>query len=203
MHRDQRSVLDPRLAGVVGLVAEPADLALAGQSDAERRAPWPNTRTCSPGAGACALLCRRSLAGPDEDKREGTPWLVHLLGRIGDAQLGPIYLGWLGVVSLVLGFAAIEIIGLNMLASVNWDPIQFVRQLPWLALDPPAAEYGLKIPPLNQGGWWLMAGFCLTMSILLWWARYRRRAALGLGTHVAWAFAAAIWLYLVLGFIRR
>jgi photosynthetic reaction center M subunit len=24
-----------------------------------------------------------------------------------------------------------------MLASVNWDPIQFVRQLPWLALEPP------------------------------------------------------------------
>jgi photosynthetic reaction center M subunit len=26
--------------------------------------------------------------------------------------------------------------------------------------------------------------------------------AIGLGTHVAWAFAAAIWLYLVLGLIR-
>ena len=47
--------------------------------------------------------------------------------------------------SLICGFIAFEIIGLNMLASVNWDPIQFVRQLPWLALDPPAAEYGLKI----------------------------------------------------------
>jgi photosynthetic reaction center M subunit len=31
---------------------------------------------------------------------------------------------------------------------------------------------------------------------------YRRARALGMGTHVAWAFAAAIWLYLVLGFIR-
>jgi len=31
---------------------------------------------------------------------------------------------------------------------------------------------------------------------------YRRAIALGLGTHVAWAFASAIWLYLVLGFIR-
>ena len=52
-------------------------------------------------------------------------------------------------------------------------------------------------------GWWLLAGFCLTTSILLWWARmYRRARALGMGTHVAWAFAAAIWLYLVLGFIR-
>ena len=48
-----------------------------------------------------------------------------------------------------------------------------------------------------------MAGFFLTASILLWWMRtYRRARQLGLGTHVAWAFAAAIWLYLVLGFIR-
>ncbi len=138
-----------------------------------------------------------------EDKREGEPWHIHLLGRFGDAQLGPIYLGWFGVLSLIFGFAAFEIIGLNMLASVNWNPIEFVRQLPWLALEPPAAEYGISIPPLAKGGWWLMAGFCLTMSVLLWWVRmYRRARALGLGTHTAWAFASAIWLYLVLGFIR-
>jgi photosynthetic reaction center L subunit len=52
-------------------------------------------------------------------------------------------------------------------------------------------------------GWWLLAGFFPTTSILLWWVRINKRArALGLGTHTAWAFAAAIWLYLVLGFIR-
>jgi photosynthetic reaction center M subunit len=56
---------------------------------------------------------------------------------------------------------------------------------------------------MNQGGWWLLAGFFLTTSVLLWWVRiYKRARALGLGTHTAWAFAAAIWLYLVLGFIR-
>ena len=48
-----------------------------------------------------------------------------------------------------------------------------------------------------------MAGFFLTASIILWWVRtYRRAIQLGMGTHVAWAFASAIWLYLVLGFIR-
>jgi photosynthetic reaction center M subunit len=76
-------------------------------------------------------------------------------------------------------------------------------QLFWLGLEPPSPANGLKIPPLNEGGWWLMAGFFLTLSIMLWWVRmYRRAKALGMGTHVAWAFAAAIWLYLVLGFIR-
>ena len=72
-------------------------------------------------------------------------------------------------------------------------------------IDPAAGPpgYGLHIPPLADGGWWLLAGLCLTTSILLWWVRmYRRARALGLGTHVPWAFASAIWLYLVLGFIR-
>lgn len=138
-----------------------------------------------------------------DSERTGTPWFSYWAGKIGDAQIGPIYLGTLGFLSLVCGVIAIEIIGLNMWASVNWDPLQFVRKLPYLALSPPKPEYGLSIPPLKEGGWWLIAGFFLTTSILLWWARmYRRARALGMGTHVAWAFAAAIWLYLVLGFIR-
>ena len=143
-----------------------------------------------------------SIGRDDRERTRGmSHW--HWLGKIGDAQIGPIYLGWLGVASLIFGFAWFEIIGLNMWASVNWDPVQFVRQLPWLALEPPPPSYGLHIPPMNEGGWWLLAGFCLTMSVLLWWARmYRRARALGMGTHVAWAFASAIWLMLVLGIIR-
>ena len=136
--------------------------------------------------------------------REKLKSFSYLLGKIGDAQIGPVYLGGTGVASLICGFIAIEIIGLNMWASVGWDPLKFIGQLPWLTLDPPSAEYGLSLfPPLNEGGWWLMAGFFLTAAIILWWVRtYRRARQLGLGTHVAWAFASAIWLYLVLGFIR-
>ena len=136
--------------------------------------------------------------------RDFRPGPSYWLGKFGEAQLGPFYLGRLGLASLFFGFLAFEIIGLNMWASVNWDPVQFVRQLPWLALEPPAPKYGLQvIPPLAEGGWWLIAGFCLTTSILLWWARtFIRARRLGLGTHTAWAFASAIFLYLVLGFIR-
>jgi photosynthetic reaction center M subunit len=128
---------------------------------------------------------------------------VRLFGKFGDAQVGPFYLGWTGIASLMAGLLAINIMGLNMLAQVNWNPIQFVRQLFWLALEPPPPKYGLHFPPLNDGGWYMIAGFLLTVSILLWWTRmYRRARALGMGTHVAWGFAAAIWLYLVLGFFR-
>ena len=50
-------------------------------------------------------------------EREGPPVHMHLLGRLGDAQIGPFYLGWFGLASLLCGFIALEIIGLNMWAS--------------------------------------------------------------------------------------
>jgi len=143
------------------------------------------------------------LSPEEQEERAGRGTFSYWLGWIGDSQIGPVYLGWLGVLSLVCGFIAFEIIGFNFLAQVNWSPQEFVRQLPWLSLEPPPPHYGLSLPPLADGGWWLAAGFFLTLSILLWWLRmYRRARALGLGTHVAWAFASAIFLYLVLGFIR-
>ncbi len=140
----------------------------------------------------------------DQFGRTGTkPLHIYLLGLLGDAQVGPIYLGLTGVASAIFGFIAIEIIGLNMAASVNWSPAQFVKQIFWLGLEPPAPANGLHIPPLNEGGWWLAAGLFLTLSILLWWARtYLRARQLGLGTHIPWAFASAIWLFLVIGIIR-
>jgi photosynthetic reaction center M subunit len=159
------------------------------------------------------IFTRVQVRGPDDMgvpidthvyERTKNPKHSYWIGKLGDAQIGPFYLGFLGLASLACGLIAFEIIGLNMLASVNWNLKEFVRQLFWLALEPPAAKYGLSpFVPLNEGGWWLIAGFFLTASILLWWLRtYRRARALGMGTHVPWAFAAAIWLYLVLGFIR-
>ena len=145
------------------------------------------------------------VALPAEDeKRELVTGFSYWLGKIGDAQIGPVYLGLTGVLSLVCGLVAFEIIGLNMWASVDWSPQKFFGQLAWLSLDPPGPEYGISVNvPLQEGGWWLIAGFFLTASILLWWVRsYRRALSLGLGTHICWAFAAAIWLYLVCGFLR-
>jgi photosynthetic reaction center M subunit len=139
-----------------------------------------------------------------DSPRFGKPGFSYWMGKLGNAQIGPIYLGTLGVISIVCFVIAFEIIGLNMLASVNWNPIQFVRQLFWLALEPPGPEYGFSpFVPLAEGGWWILAGAFLTTSVILWWVKtYRRARALNMGTHVAWAFASAIWLFLVLGFIR-
>ena len=136
--------------------------------------------------------------------REKVKIFSYIMGKFGDAQIGPVYLGTTGLASIIAGTIAIFIMGLNMFASVGWDPLKFVGEFFWLSLDAPLPEHGLDpFPPLAEGGWWMMAGFFLTASIILWWVRtYRRALQLGLGTHVSWAFAAAIWLYLVVGFIR-
>ena len=144
------------------------------------------------------------LPAGDSQRYGRNPVLPSGWARSATRRSGPIYLGTIGFWSIAVRHHRHrdhrpQYVGVGELGSCS----QFVRELPYLSLDPPAAKYGLTIPPLNEGGWWLMAGFFLTTSILLWWVRmYRRARALNMGTHVAWAFASAIWLYLVLGFIR-
>ena len=53
--------------------------------------------------------------------RIGTPRYSTLIGWLGNAQLGPIYLGWFGVISLATGFMWFFIIGLNMLVQVGFS----------------------------------------------------------------------------------
>jgi len=181
---------------MVELVARTTGLELGGIGVAEYQNIFNQVQIR--GAGEMGVPVPRG-----ERERLGKPMFSRLAGAIGNAQIGPFYLGFTGLMAIICGVVAFEIIGLNMLASVNWNVVEFVRQLFWLALEPPAPEYGLSIPPMAEGGWWLLAGFFLTLSVLLWWLRiYLRARALKMGYHIPWAFAAAIWLFLVLGFIR-
>ena len=126
-----------------------------------------------------------------------------LAGILGNAQLGPLHLGMFGVVSLATGLLWFFIVGLNFWAQADYSPAVFMRDLFWFSLEPPSEEYGLGMAPLNEGGWWLISSFFLLVSVIAWWIRtYLRAEELGLGKHVSWAFASAIWLFLVLGLIR-
>lgn len=126
-----------------------------------------------------------------------------LLGWFGNAQLGPVYLGTFGVISLATGLIWFMIIGAWFWHLADYNPGVFMRDLFWMALEPPAPEYGLSIPPMAEGGLFLLAGFFFLISLSTWWVRtWLRAEALGMGKHIAWAFASAIWLVLVLGLIR-
>jgi photosynthetic reaction center M subunit len=126
-----------------------------------------------------------------------------LFGLFGNAQLGPIYLGTFGTISVATGVLWFFIVGMNFWWQVDYSPALFLRELFWLALEPPSPEYGLGFPPLMEGGWFLIASFFLLISVITWWIRtYLRAEELGMGKHVSWAFASAIWLFLVLGLFR-
>ena len=79
----------------------------------------------------------------EEQQRQGPPLHIHLLGRIGDAQLGPIYLGWLGVTSLFLGFISLSMAGLYAFRGPFWS-------MPSLFLTRSAAA--ISIAAINSVG---------------------------------------------------
>ncbi|MCC1481468.1 photosynthetic reaction center subunit M [Roseibaca sp. Y0-43] len=143
------------------------------------------------------------IEGVELENRTKGAGFSTLMGWFGNAQLGPVYLGTLGVISLATGITWFVMVGLWFWDQAGYNPAVFMRDLFWLSLDPPAPEYGLSIPPMREGGYFLIASFFLLISVMTWWARtYLRAEALGMGKHVAWAFASAIWLFLVLGLIR-
>jgi photosynthetic reaction center M subunit len=126
-----------------------------------------------------------------------------LAGWVGNAQLGPVYLGTMGVISLMSGLAWFVTVGLWYWDQAGYNPAVFLRDLFWFSLEPPAEEYGLGFAPLAEGGVWIIASFFLLVSVCSWWVRtWLRAQALGMGKHVSWAFASAIWLFLVLGLFR-
>jgi photosynthetic reaction center M subunit len=143
------------------------------------------------------------VEGVDLGNRTKSASFSTLAGWFGNAQLGPIYLGTFGVISMATGLIWFLIIGVHFWQVAGYNPAVFMRDLFWMALEPPAPEWGLRIPPMGEGGLFLVAGFFFLISLCTWWVRtYLRAEALGLGKHVAWAFASAIWLVLVLGLIR-
>lgn len=127
----------------------------------------------------------------------------NLAGWMGNAQLGPVYLGTMGVISLVSGAIWFMTVGAWYWYQAGLNPAVFLRDLFWFSLEPPGEEYGLGFAPIAEGGLWIIASFFLLISVLSWWVRtYLRAQALGMGKHVSWAFASAIWLFLVLGLFR-
>ncbi len=143
------------------------------------------------------------VEGVELENRTRSASFSNLLGWIGNAQLGPVYLGTMGVISLATGAIWFVMVGMWFWWQAGFNPAVFLRDLFWLSLDPPGPEWGLRFPPLAEGGYFLIASFFLLISVMTWWVRtWLRAEALGMGKHVAWAFASAIWLFLVLGLFR-
>ncbi len=142
--------------------------------------------------------------GRQSDGRIGKPLYLPILENLGfDSQFGPYYLGVWNILAFFSGGVFTFIWLLTMAVQVNYNPVAFAKYFVVLQLDPPPARFGLGWAPLNQGGWWLIATFFLTLSIIAWllylWTRAR---ALGLRPYLAYGFTGAVILYLVIYVIR-
>ena len=73
----------------------------------------------------------------DRTKRAG---FSSTLGWLGNAQLGPIYLGTFGVVSLATGFLWFFLVGISFWVQAGWNPAVFMRDLFYMALEPPPSR---------------------------------------------------------------
>ena len=139
----------------------------------------------------------------DLNERGKSASFSSLFGWFGNAQLGPFYLGGLGMASLASGLIWFVMVGAWYWGQAGYNPGVFMRDLFYFSLEPPGPEYGLSFPPLAEGGYFLIASFFLLVSVMLWWARsYVLAQQLKMGKHVFYAFGAAIWLFLVLGLFR-
>ena len=136
------------------------------------------------------------------DRSKGTSF-SQLFGWFGNAQLGPFYLGPWGLLSLMSGAIWFFMVGAWYWYQVDFNPAVFMRDLFYLSLEPPSPEYGLTFPPMAEGGYYLIASFFLLVGVMSWFIRSWVLAnQLGMGKHVCYAFASAIWLFLVLGLFR-
>ncbi len=133
-------------------------------------------------------------------KRFELPWLE----KFGfDREFGPFYLGLWGTVAFITAGAFTFIWLTVMLSQVNFNGLAFIKNFAVLQIDPPPASYGLGLAPLDQGGWWLIATFFLTASILAWQVRLWERArARGLRPYLAYGFSGAVLLYLAIYILR-
>jgi photosynthetic reaction center M subunit len=167
--------------------------------------------------GAAAVVVWRGRRSPNVDPHDleyggrglestGLRKTIHvpLMKRLfGNGQVGPIYLGYWGVLAVTTGALSAFIILLNYMHQVDYNPILFLREFWVLSLDPPAMSYGLGWAPWNEGGGWIMATFMLNLSVLAFWMRiYVRARSGGLGTQLAWGFAAALFLYFIIYLVR-
>ena len=124
--------------------------------------------------------------GPGQPDQRGARFST-LAGWFGNAQLGPIYLGTMGVISLVAGAVWFMHRRRLVLVSGGLQPGGLPAR-PVLAVAG-AAGAGIRAAlrrRSRKAGYWLIASFFLLISVLTWWVRtYLRAEALGMGKHVS------------------
>ena len=117
-------------------------------------------------------------------------------GSTFDFWVGPFYVGFFGVTTILFSFVGTALIFYGAAIGPTWAPLK-------ISIDPPNLSYGLHFAPMREGGLWQIITICALGAFCSWALRQCEIARkLGMGLHVPIAFSAAIFAYFSLEVIR-
>lgn len=117
-------------------------------------------------------------------------------GDLFDYWIGPFYVGFFGITTAFFASLGTALIVYGAVLQGEFNP--------WLiSINPPAAEYGLSLAPIREGGLWQAVTVCAIGAFVSWMLREVEICRkLGMGYHVPAAFGVAIFAYVSLVVIR-
>jgi photosynthetic reaction center L subunit len=117
-------------------------------------------------------------------------------GDLFDFWVGPFYVGFFGVTTLISALLGTLLIVYGAAIGPTWNIWQ-------ISIAPPDLKYGLALAPLREGGLWQIITVCAVVAFVSWALREVEICRkLGMGYHVPAAFGMAIFAYVTLVFFR-
>ncbi len=117
-------------------------------------------------------------------------------GDLFDFWVGPFYVGFFGMTTMFFSLVGIAMILWNTALGPTWNLWQ-------ISVNPPDVKYGLSFAPLQEGGIWQIVTICALGAFTSWALREVEICRkLGIGYHVPFAFAVAIFAYFSLVVVR-
>lgn len=117
-------------------------------------------------------------------------------GDLFDFWVGPFYVGFFGVTTIFFSVLGTMLILVAASQGTTWNLWQ-------INITPPDLSYGLKLAPMDEGGFWQVITVCAVGAFGSWALREVEICRkLGMGYHVPFAFSIAIFAFVTLNVIR-
>jgi photosynthetic reaction center L subunit len=117
-------------------------------------------------------------------------------GDLFDFWIGPFYVGFFGITTAFCAFLGTALIFYGASLGDTWNPWR-------ISIAPPDISYGLGLAPLAEGGLWQIITILAIGAFVSWALREVEICnKLGMGYHVPFAFAVAIFAYVTLVVFR-
>jgi photosynthetic reaction center L subunit len=117
-------------------------------------------------------------------------------GDLFDFWIGPFYVGFFGLTTAFFSVLGTLLIIWGAARGPTWNVWR-------INIEPPPLEYGLGMAPLYQGGLWQLITICAIGAFVSWVLRQAEISRkLGMGYHIPFAYAVAVFAYVTLVVIR-